>query len=46
MPTHDYKCDCGKRIEAKHPPLCCGKQMKRVWSAPAIHVQGGTTPKR
>ena len=31
----DYKCDkCGKVIEARHTPQCCGKAMRVVWIKP------------
>lgn len=43
MPTYDYKCnECGitreviREIGDNTEPLCCDKQMARLWSAPAI----------
>lgn len=43
MAFYDYKCqECGKQVETEvicEKVTCpCGCEMKRVWTAPAIHA--------
>jgi putative FmdB family regulatory protein len=48
MPVYDYKCECGKTRtqtvsikEQEFRAVCdCGKDMKRVYSAPNIKFNG------
>jgi len=48
MPVYNYQCgSCGNRIEIVQSfsggiPLCCGKDMGRLPTAPAMIVMKGT----
>lgn len=44
MPIYEYDCDCGRQAEAfravadrRDSPLCCGKSMRLLISAPIVH---------
>lgn len=47
MPTYDYKCTvCGivreifRNLGEDSEPVCCDKNMERVWTAPPVQFKG------
>lgn len=48
MPVYDYKCECGEKacvtfsikVEERRQVCKCGKEMKPVFTAPAVTFKG------